>query len=144
MMGVSDAARGTASFSQQYPSDVSDAQWELLAPWFEPKARQPGPPPRVSRRRIVNGIFYVLREGCRWRSLPHDYPDWRLVYFYFRHWHQRGVFAQVYEALHRVERERQGRDPHPSAGILDSQSVKTSAVARGACGYDAAKKGEGS
>jgi len=129
--------------SQQYPSDVTDAQWELLAPWFEPKARQPGRKAVVSRRRIVNAIFYVLREGCRWRSLPHDYPDWRLVYFYFHHWHQRGVFAQAYEALHRAERVRQERDPHPSAGILDSQSVKTSAVARGACGYDAGKKGEG-
>lgn len=130
--------------SQHYASDVTDAQWELLAPWFEPKARQPGPPPSVSRRAIVNAIFYVLREGCRWRSLPHDYPPWSLVYFYFRLWHQRGIFAQAYEVLHREERVRQGRDPHPSAGILDSQSVKTSAVARGACGYDAGKKGEGS
>jgi transposase len=129
--------------SRRYPSDVTDEQWELLAPWFEPKPRQPGRKPVVSRRRIVNAIFYVLREGCRWRSLPHDYPDWRLVYFYFTLWSQRGVFAEVYEALHRAERERQGRDPHPSAGVLDSQSVKTSAVARETCGYDAGKKGEG-
>jgi len=130
--------------SQHYPSDVTDAQWALLAPWFEPKAHQPGRKPEIPRRRIVNAIFYVLREGCRWRSLPHDYPKWPLVYYYFTLWHQRGVFAEVYAALHRAERERQGRDPHPSAGILDSQSVKTSAVARGACGYDAGKKGEGS
>jgi len=129
--------------SQQYPSDMSDAQWELLAPWFEHQPSQPGPEPTICRRRIVNAIFYVLREGCRWRSLPHDYPDWQLVYGYFRLWQQQGVFAHVYETLHRAERERQGRDPHPSAGILDSQSVKTSAVARGACGYDAGKKGEG-
>ena len=129
--------------SQHYPSDLTDAQWELLAPWFEHKPSQPGPEPRVCRRRIVNAIFYVLREGCRWRSLPHDYPDWQTVYGYFRLWHQQGVFAQVYEALHRAERKRHGRDPHPSAGILDSQSVKTSAVARGECGYDAGKKSEG-
>ena len=129
--------------SQHYPSDLTDAQWQLLAPWFEPKSRQRGRKPTVSRRRIVNAIFFVLREGCRWRSLPHDYPDWRLVYAYFSLWHHRGVFAQVYEALHRNERERHGREPHPSAGIMDSQSVKTSAVARGACGYDAGKKGEG-
>ena len=129
--------------SQHYPSDLTDAQWELLAPWFEAKPKQRGRKPTVSRRQIVNAIFYVLREGCRWRSLPHDYPDWRLVYAYFHLWHQRGVFAQAYEALHRAEREREGREPHPSAGILDSQSVKTSAVARGTCGYDAGKKGEG-
>ena len=82
-------------------------------------------------------------SGCRWRSLPHDYPKWSLVYYYFTQWHYRGVFAEAYEALHRAERVRQGRDPHPSAGILDSQSVKTSAVARGDRGYDAGKKGEG-
>jgi putative transposase len=73
---------------RQYPSDVTDAQWGLLAPWFGPRARQPGRKAVVSRRRIVNAIFSVLREGGRWRSLPHDYPDWRLVYFYFHHWHQ--------------------------------------------------------
>ena len=129
--------------SQQYPSDLTDAQWELITPWFEPKPSQPGKRPTVSRRLIVNAIFYLLREGCRWRSLPRNYPDWRLVYAYFHLWHQRGVFAQVYESLHRAERNRQGRDPQPSAGILDSQSVKTSAVAREACGYDAGKKSEG-
>lgn len=129
--------------SRQYASDLTDAQWNLLAPWFDATPRQRGKKPTVSRRQIVNAIFYVLREGCRWRSLPHDYPDWRLVYAYFALWHHRGVFAQAYEALHRAERTRHGREPHPSAGILDSQSVKTSAVARGACGYDAGKKGEG-
>ena len=129
--------------SSDYPSDLTEAQWQQIAPWFAAKPRQRGRAPTVSRRQIVNAIFYVLREGCRWRSLPRDYPDWRLVYAYFRLWHERGVFAQVYGALHREERARQGRDPDPSAGVIDSQSVKTTAVARDACGYDAGKKGEG-
>lgn len=131
------------SVAQRYPSDLTDAQWALVAGWFEPTPGQRGRKPQVPRRAIVNAIFYLLREGCRWRSLPHDYPDWRLVYAYFRLWRDRGVFAAVYEALHRAERERQGRNPHPTAGSLDSQSVKTSMNARGACGYDVGKKGEG-
>jgi putative transposase len=128
---------------QQYPSDLTDAQWQLIEHFFTPPAQQPGPKAVIPRREILNAIFYLLREGCRWRSLPHEYPNWRTVNDCFRRWQQNGLLQQVYEELHRAERVRQGRTPQPTAGALDSQSVKTGACAREDNGYDAGKKNQG-
>jgi putative transposase len=107
-----------------YPSDVSDAEWALLEPLL-PTWSGHGRRPTVGRREIVNAIFYVLRTGCQWRYLPQEFPNWNTVYWYFARWVEDGTWEQVNDALRRKLRVQRGRDPEPSAAILDSQSVKT-------------------
>lgn len=122
-----------------YPSDLTDAQWEILAP-FIPEVSEDATVPTISRREIVNGILYVLRSGCPWRLMPHDLPAWGTVYYYFRTWRIAGIWDTAMEALRRQMRQKQGRDQEPSAAVIDSQSIKTSAVRGSEKGYDAGKK----
>ena len=109
---------------RRYPTDLTDAEWQLLAPLI-PASKPGGRPPLHDRRELVNAMAYWLRAGCAWRLLPHDLPPWQTVYHYFRHWRQQGLWEQVHATLRTQERTRQGRAPTPSAAILDSQSVKT-------------------
>lgn len=109
---------------QVYPSDLADAEWALLSP-FLPPAKSGGRPRSVDLRRIVNGLFYLLRAGCAWRYLPRDYGPWSTVYHYFRLWRGGGTWERVHAQLRELARERAGREPTPSAAIIDSQSVKT-------------------
>jgi transposase len=107
-----------------YASDLSEREWALLAPLIPP-VKPGGRPSRHSRREIVDGILYVLRSGEAWRLLPHDFPPWQTVYHYFRRWHQEGIWESAHSALREQARRHAGREPTPSAAILDSQSVKT-------------------
>ena len=107
-----------------YPSDLTDAQWEELAPLIPP-AKPGGHPRTVDMREVINGILYVLRSGCTWRMMPHDLPAWGTVWGYFRHWREDGAWERIHEALRPKVREMEGREPTPSAAIIDSQSVKT-------------------
>ena len=125
-----------------YPSDLTDAQWEILEPLLPPPAEE-APHLIYEQREIVNAILYVLRSGCPWRLLPHDFPAWGTVYWYFRRWRRQGIWDQVLHTLRRRVRERAGRDPEPSAAVIDSQSIKTSAVRGPEKGYDAGKKNLG-
>jgi putative transposase len=125
-----------------YPSDVTDKEWAILEPLI-PAAKPGGRPQEIERREIVNSILYVLRSGCPWRLLPYDFPNWSTVYLYFREWKQAGIWEQVNAALRHKLRVSLGREPEPSAAILDSQSVKTSSVRGDERGYDAAKKNPG-
>ena len=125
-----------------YASDLTDEQWELLEPLI-PQPSTEGRPVEIERREIVNGILYVLRSGCAWRHLPHDLPAWGTVYYYFRRWRREGVWDRVLAALRMRMRTKQGRDPEPSAAVIDSQSIKTSAVRGPEKGYDAGKKNLG-
>ncbi len=110
--------------SQVYPSDLTDMQWEQLAP-LVPPPKPGGRPRRLEMRQVLNAIFYVDRTGCQWRYLPKEYPKWKTVYWYFTRWQDDGTWEQITDALRRQVRRTLGRDPEPSAAILDSQSVKT-------------------
>lgn len=109
-----------------YPSDLSDAQWAVLEPLIVRPRRADGRgrPPAVNLREVVNAVLYVLHEGCRWRALPHDFPAWQTVYWYFARWSDEGTLVRINDVLRRHVRESAGRDPEPSAVIIDSQSVK--------------------
>jgi len=125
-----------------YPSDLTDAQWDILAPLIpEPSPESPREP--ISRREIVNGILYLLRTGCSWRQMPHDLPNGKTVYHYFRRWKLDGTWEKAMTNLRREVRTQMGRDPEPSAAIIDSQSIKTSPVRGTQRGLDGWKKNLG-
>lgn len=125
-----------------YPSDVTDEEWEILEPLI-PGEKPGGRPQEIARREIVNAILYVLRSSCPWRMLPHDLPRWFTAYWYFRQWKQQGIWEQVNAALRRDLRVSLGREAEPSAAIIDSQSIKTSAVRGDQRSYDGGKKNLG-
>jgi len=107
-----------------YSSDISDAEWEIIKPLL-PQAQHIGRPRKVDWREIVNGIFYVLHEGCTWRGLPDDLPPWQTNYNYFRHWQGLGIWEQIHTQLRTQVRQYVNKNQTPTAGIIDSQSVKT-------------------
>jgi putative transposase len=111
-----------SAMRQPYPSDLIDAQWELLADLF-PQA-ETGRPREVNIRAVVDAIFYVNRTGVQWRYLPHDFPRWDVVYWYFRKWGQDGTWDRVQRLLREGVRQAAGREATPSMGCVDSQSVK--------------------
>jgi len=107
-----------------YPSDLTDAQWALIAPLLPP-AEPGGRDREVDLREVLNGILYLLRSGCSWRMLPHDLPPWGTVHYYYRRFRLDGTWFKLHEHLRANVRVGAGRHPHPSAAILDRQSVKT-------------------
>jgi putative transposase len=122
-----------------YPSDVTDAEWAILESLI-PAVKPGGRPQEIERREIVNAIRYVLRSGCPWRLLPHEFPRWFTVYSYFRRWKGDGTWESAHHALRRHLRVHVGREAEPSAAVLDSQSIKTSPVHGDRRGFDGAKK----
>jgi putative transposase len=107
-----------------YPTDLTDAQWERIAPLIPP-AKPGGRHRSVDVREVVNAIMYFTRTGCQWRSLPHEFPPWGTVHYYHRRWRLDGTWQKVHDALRKQLRKAQGREATPSAAIIDSQSVKT-------------------
>jgi putative transposase len=109
---------------RRYPTDLTDAQWAILEP-LVPAALPGGRPAKHARREIVDAMLYVLRGGISWRSLPHEYPPWQTVYDHFRRWRDDGTWERIAAALRERVRVTLGREPTPSAAIIDSQSVRT-------------------
>ena len=111
-----------------YPTDLSDNQWEVIKPLL-PKAKSNkttgGRPRATDVREVLNAIFYLLRSGCSWRMIPHDFPAWRIVRHYFDEWQEDGTWEKMHNCLRGKVRRKAGKKTQPTAGIIDSQSVKT-------------------
>ena len=107
-----------------YDSDLTDAEWQRVRPLL-PRHPPRGADPTVSRREIINAILYLNKHGCSWRGLPHDFPKWQTVYGYFRQCVKTGVWERIHDELRRAVRVAEGKQPEPTAAIIDSQSVKT-------------------
>ena len=125
-----------------YPTDLSDAEWIRLRSYL-PTPKAPGRPRTHSLRDVFDAIFYVLRSGCHWRLLPHDFPPWSTVYYHFRRFRSSGLWFLILKAVRAGERKRVGMDHQPTAAIIDSQSVKTVEESAHPSGYNAHKNVKG-
>lgn len=121
-----------------YPSNLTGSQWQYISNFLDTKRNR-----KYELREVFNGILYLLKTGCRWRMLPGDFPDWRLVYYYFSSWKKNGVVEVLQEALVEKTRQEAGRKGQPTMGIIDAQSVKSTLVSSESKGFDAGKKAKG-
>lgn len=124
--------------TQIYPTDLSDRQWTIIEPLI-PAVKFGGQPRMLEMRMVVNAILYMVDGGIQWRMMPKDYPNWQSVYYYFRQWRDDGTWQRIHDTLRAKTRRHQGRHKHPTAGSLDSQSVKTGITPTGIRGFDAGK-----
>lgn len=122
---------------RNYPSDVTSGQWQVIRQLLPQRSKRGRPP--VNRREVLNAILYVVRTGCQWRQLPHDFPNWKTVYTVFWRWRRAGVWKRVHDALREKVRKASDKKSTPTAAIIDSQAIRTAegGIERG---FDAGKK----
>jgi len=125
-----------------YSTDLTDKQWETISPRLRISSSKAGRPPKYDLREIMNALFYLVHTGCQWRELPHDFPPWSTIYYYFRKYQKNGIWHLIHISTHQDLREQSGKTPEPSAAMIDSQSVKTSQMAE-TRGFDGNKKIKG-
>ena len=124
---------------KKYPTTITNSQWKVIKKFLNIKRKR-----KHSLRRMLNAIFYLLKTGCQWSMLPHNFPKWQSVYYYFKQWTLNGVIERIRIYLVTAVRQQRKRKPQPSAAVIDSQSVKSTLVSSGSnTGYDGGKKIKG-
>ncbi|MBD0278047.1 MAG: IS5 family transposase [Flavisolibacter sp.] len=118
-----------------YPTDLADSQWQVIEEFVNTKRKR-----KHDLRCVVNAIVYVVKTGCHWRMLPHEYAKWQVVYYYFNQWKHNGIFETIQQELVKKVRIKQGKQQQPTAAIIDAQSVKSTLVSpRSTTGFDGGK-----
>ncbi len=131
-----------ARYGQRYASDMTEKEWQLIAP-FMPSQPALGRRRTTDLRGVIEAVFYLLQSGCQWDMLPKDFPPKSTVHFYFKRFEHDGTWTRIHDALYRQTRELEGKDESPTYAIIDSQSAKTGPDAREMVGFDAGKKVKG-
>jgi len=126
----------------KYTTDLTDRQWGIIEPLLKTPSSNAGRPPKYALQEILNAIFYLVHTGCQWRELPHDFPPWSSVYYYFRKYKKTKQWYLAHMTIQADLREQSGRNPEPSAAMIDTQSLKTSQMAESR-GFDGNKKIKG-